>query len=211
VVEGRHLELDGDQPQLLDRSRATAVAVADEGDRLRMLVTTRRTRVVFLSLAAIVSLRAGSRLLLAPLQNAHTLPIGSLRAYDVGCRKARRVLVGLYRKAQSEGPDVYVASFHCTAISGGVVCRRGGEKLRLGRLLRASAGRRTNDPVFAAKPVGPTGARKITPTGRVTAYIPTAGNDLAGREIPAGVGRGSTPIRPSSGGRSVEAPARRAG
>jgi hypothetical protein len=59
----------------------------------------------------------------------HALPIGSLRAHDVGCGKARRTLAGFYRKAQSEGPGVNVASF-CTAVKGGVVCSRGARKIR---------------------------------------------------------------------------------
>lgn len=102
-------------------------------------MTTRRPRIAFLSLTAIVSLAFA---MVAGSAQAHgsywhhcrtprALPIGSLRAHDLGCPKARRVLVGFYRKAQSEGPDVYVENFHCLAVKGGVVCRRGAQKLRV--------------------------------------------------------------------------------
>lgn len=57
--------------------------------------------------------------------------MGSLRAHHVACGKARRVINDFYRKAQAEGPDLFVDGFHCVAIVGGTACRRGGQRIRL--------------------------------------------------------------------------------
>lgn len=55
----------------------------------------------------------------------------SLRVHEVHCGKARRVIEGFMRKAQEQGPDVFVRGFHCVAVRESVSCRRGGQRIKL--------------------------------------------------------------------------------
>jgi hypothetical protein len=55
----------------------------------------------------------------------------SLRAHDVHCGKARRVITGFLRKSQEQGPDVTVAGFHCQGVGLTVSCRRGSQRIKL--------------------------------------------------------------------------------
>jgi hypothetical protein len=55
----------------------------------------------------------------------------SLRAHDVHCGKARRVIEGFMREAQAEGPDLFIGGFHCVAVAERVSCSRGDQHIKL--------------------------------------------------------------------------------
>jgi hypothetical protein len=122
-----------------------------------------------------------------------SLPIGSLQAHDVHCGKARRIINGFYRKAQSEGPDVFVAGFHCLAVVGGTSCRRGSQRVRLtGSTERLPVSR---DPMLATSsavscPAAATLERPVNTRGAIPAAKAALGS--AGRVLEVKRGPGST-------------------
>ena len=122
-----------------------------------------------------------------------SLPIGTLRAHQVGCSKARRIISGFYGKAQAEGPDVFVDGFHCVGIVGGTSCRRGAQRVRVAdsseRFQQGSGA--TPVVLSAAECPGPTSLERPPYTrGAVPAAKASLGSD--GRVLEVSRGPGST-------------------